>query len=794
MRRLALVVTVALLTACAQDTEATTSTPQTSSPVTTEAASPGKVQQTEGRVWGAFDDVVDVEIAPDGQIWTAGSGGVVAWDPSGGSARTFTIEAGLGSNVSHRIAVTSDGVVAVAHGYQTSDVWWGPDVSVLVGQTWETSDLDGPDGTTRWSVAIARDGTLWAYGGDTSFVYRNGEWMASDGGLSGSVPSWVGVDADGSYWVPYWGVALIHLPVGQESALMSEDFVGAEFHVVESYRAEAEAMVGPDGIASVDVIPDLEYVMGAAVDDGTVWALGGPGLARWDGVSWQTLAVPELTFRTIRDVRSGDGITWVGTDVGLGRILEGKFEWFLVEQPVHAIVAHLAPHQDGVIAVSVPAFEAAATKRVRIAEISEGSAGWADDTLTAGEYVPNLVIDSGGRWLTVKAGTGLIDYTTGEAIETSQPYMRDLIRLAIDGEGTVWAEVEDAIWYLHDDIWVEAFAAGDGEHYPGPAVADAETGMWMASDGGILLHIDKTGIDFTSSPSGLSDITAIAVDGGDVIVAGRGAVAESSVGVWDGTDWRTYSVGDEPMYAWPTVVARDAEGTIWVGDGSLRPSEGPGSGLLGFSQDGWRLIRSGLPSPDVLSMVPTESGELWVGTAGGLALIDPAEMESTRTGTVRDVMVAPTTTKAVTPDVDLRYSTITYGLYPGPLPGSDGYSGSGCSPGTDDLPDGIWWGYLREFTATSVTFDLACIRLNNDPAEEVGWVIENNNQKLRTVAVAPDALVICEWAGCPAGPYPYTEWIADSGLPHGDLEPDVGVWLFVNGGVVTEIVDMIIAG
>lgn len=491
---------------------------------------------------------------------------------------------------------------------------------------------------------------------------------------------------------------------------------------------------------------------------------------------------------------SSDGITWVGTDVGLGRILEGKFEWFLVEPPVHAIVAHLIPFQDGVIAVSVPASETATTKRVRIAEVSEGSAAWMEDTLTASEFVPNLVVDSAGRWLTVKAGTGLIDCTTGETIETSQPYMRDLVRLAIDGEGTIWAEVEDAIWYLHDDIWVEAFAAGDGGHYPGPAVADRESGVWMASDRGVLLHIDKTGIDFTSPLSGLSDITAVAIDDGDVIVAGRGGLAEPSVGVWDGTSWRTLSVGKDFTYTWPTVVARDAAGTIWVGDGTLRPAEGLGSGLLGFSEDGWRLVRFGLPSPDVLSMVPTESGELWVGTAGGLALIEPAEMESTRTGTISDVMTASTTTTAAIPDADLRYSTITYGLYPGPLPDSGGFSGSGCSPGTDDLPDGIWWGYLRGFTATSLTFDLACIRFNDDPGEEVGWVIENNNPKPRMVAVAPDALVTCEWAGCPAGPYPYTEWIADTGLPHGDWEPDVGVWLFVNGGVVTEIVDMIIAG
>jgi hypothetical protein len=137
--------------------------------------------------------------------------------------------------------------------------------------------------------------------------------------------------------------------------------------------------------------------------------------------------------------------------------------------------------------------------------------------------------------------------------------------------------------------------------------------------------------------------------------------------------------------------------------------------------------------------------------------------------------------------------------HPESLPGSSGWWGSGCSPGSNTLPDGIWWGYLSELTTASVTFDLACIRFedesDDDPAtEDYAWVIENANPKVRPVPVSASALVICPWAYCPPNPFPYVEWIDDDRLSHGDQGRDGGVWLYVNGGTITEIEDMVIAG
>jgi len=160
--------------------------------------------------------------------------------------------------------------------------------------------------------------------------------------------------------------------------------------------------------------------------------------------------------------------------------------------------------------------------------------------------------------------------------------------------------------------------------------------------------------------------------------------------------------------------------------------------------------------------------------------------------------LATTTTEA--PGV--HYSIATHadsGLWPDALPVSVGWWGSGCSPGSGTLPNGIWWGYVTELTPTSVTFDLACIQFvsesDDDPAtEDHAWLIENASARPRVVPVSPDASVACMWRDCPPNPFPYGDWIEDDSVPHGDGGREGGIWLYVNGGTVTEIADAIVAG
>jgi spore germination protein GerM len=157
----------------------------------------------------------------------------------------------------------------------------------------------------------------------------------------------------------------------------------------------------------------------------------------------------------------------------------------------------------------------------------------------------------------------------------------------------------------------------------------------------------------------------------------------------------------------------------------------------------------------------------------------------------------PTTTTA--PDDDSIYDS---SMPLEPLPGSDGATGSGCAPRGDDLPDGVWFGAMEAVSDVDIGFDLACW-FSGDAANEAAaqdgseeipvpndYYVRNEVDTLRTVPVDPDAVI--HWY--PAGGnlelsvIPWGEWVGD---PEGfiDCPGDWCIaWLYVNDGVVTEVV------
>jgi hypothetical protein len=145
----------------------------------------------------------------------------------------------------------------------------------------------------------------------------------------------------------------------------------------------------------------------------------------------------------------------------------------------------------------------------------------------------------------------------------------------------------------------------------------------------------------------------------------------------------------------------------------------------------------------------------------------------------------PTTTA---PRTLFRVGQPTY--YPESLTGSGEYFGSGCSPGSAVLPDGVWFGFIEAASATSVGFDLMCFAPTPDGEDGVGRVT-NSSSTLRSVPVAGSAEV---FAIAPDGHWmllPYANWYRNPGREA--FCPPEGcqlVWLYVNEGHVTEVVQI----
>jgi len=129
---------------------------------------------------------------------------------------------------------------------------------------------------------------------------------------------------------------------------------------------------------------------------------------------------------------------------------------------------------------------------------------------------------------------------------------------------------------------------------------------------------------------------------------------------------------------------------------------------------------------------------------------------------------------------------------PPPEPDSRGALGSGCAPGTDILPDGVWAGWVISREEDRVEFDLAC--MHPTPEEPS---ITNQTSRLRSVPVSTSAVVYpVTDEGLLGEPIPYPTWRSSptsvfcaSLMITPSLPDGCPLWLYVNEGAVTEIAE-----
>jgi len=182
-------------------------------------------------------------------------------------------------------------------------------------------------------------------------------------------------------------------------------------------------------------------------------------------------------------------------------------------------------------------------------------------------------------------------------------------------------------------------------------------------------------------------------------------------------------------------------------------------------------------------------------TAGTTTTTAPITTTTVTTTTVTTTTAPTTTTTSGGP-----YVIDDPEFYPlSPLPGSDGAGGSGCSPGSGPLPDGVWFGYVVAKSPTEIDFDLACFYFGDiaytkgaEDGAEVNndYYVRNVNPTLRTIPVAPSAGVWEIEAGSIGYlDVPFSDWPIDASGYIACPSDWCGVWLFVNSGNVTEILE-----
>ena len=216
------------------------------------------------------------------------------------------------------------------------------------------------------------------------------------------------------------------------------------------------------------------------------------------------------------------------------------------------------------------------------------------------------------------------------------------------------------------------------------------------------------------------------------------------------------------------------------------------------------VLVAGCTSADdaTTTIAPTTTAASPVTTTAASTTSTTMPATTTTAVTTTTAATTTTTTAATTTSATALGPFVvgTPGLFPPvALSGSDGAAGSGCAPGPGGLPDGIWFGYVSARSGTDVAFDLACFYFGDiaydegaKDGEEVNndYYVRNVNPALRSVIVDA-SMPVYEISSTDSSfaTVPFADWPID---PTGYIAcPSdwCGVWLYVNDGEVTEIVE-----
>ena len=197
---------------------------------------------------------------------------------------------------------------------------------------------------------------------------------------------------------------------------------------------------------------------------------------------------------------------------------------------------------------------------------------------------------------------------------------------------------------------------------------------------------------------------------------------------------------------------------------------------------------------DTVEPAPSDSAGQDVTTSAQTAATATTSTPEPSSSTTTAVPNAPATSAPAGSD---RFAYEGRGAFPDVLGGPLDPHGSGCSPGEETLPDGVWFGFPTAWTAESIEFDLACFYSGEAATAEASargeespppndYIITNDNDALRIVEVAEDAIGHRLDNSIETHAVPIVEFMADPGDFQRCFEACL-MWLFVNGGEVTEI-------
>ena len=299
-------------------------------------------------------------------VWVGTTGGLVRYNTRNDEYKMFDVSSGLLSNGVFYVGKL-DGRIVVGT--------YGGGLSLLdpATQKWDTYNIpEGLGDAFVYDVLKASNGDVWIATWSGVNRVRGGQlkdrssWelhtvASTQGGLPNDWVYGLAEGRDGDIWLGTEG-GLAQYRQGRWQHWNHASGLGADYERVKNHiqfktdpskvSAHHARQKEEMGLSQVDVAYNPNYIVSMVVDaQGVVWAgTWGAGLSRFDGKTW--------TQHTVDDGLPGNhvfmlhldltGQLWVGTNNGLAKLRDGKFELLTVQDGLFSnTVFSMATTRDG---------------------------------------------------------------------------------------------------------------------------------------------------------------------------------------------------------------------------------------------------------------------------------------------------------------------------------------------------------------------------------------------------------------------------------------------------------------
>lgn len=558
----------------------------------------GGVSRYDGQTWRTYtvrdglpsDDVRHVASAPvlGGSIWAGTAGGIGRFDGRRWRAYTVLNTGGdIGSNDVRALALVPGGAwAATANG-----------VSLFDGREWQHfGTQDGLSHNDVRAVAVAPDGALWAAtaGGLSRFDGARWQRFTTADGLASDDLRALSVGGDGAVWVGYGDAA---------AGLTRHDAQGGW------------QTLTPDGLPNLTV-----YALAGDRASG-LWVGTAQGVAHFDGANWRSLSAPsEIPAGDARRLLWARGALWLATESGVSRFDGVRWRHF--------------DAGDGLPALPVSALAAGPDESVWAAfERPESGLSRFDGQLwqpvpcvssrPASLNVPSAAVGPDGSiWFATDRGVSRYRRGQWSSTTVADGLPSDDVRaVTLSSSGDVWASTAYGLAKLEDERW-RLIAEGDVRSL----AAGTDGDIWALLSPGGLIHATEEGVATVALLAGQSQPHALAVAADGVWLATASGLAR-----FDGTAWRTFTIGEGLTSSDVGALAVAPNGELWAAFSD------PALGFARYTggRDGrWRTLESSVLAQGwmrgrVQTLAIARDGSFWAATSTGSGRrFDPRESRS----------------------------------------------------------------------------------------------------------------------------------------------------------------------